>query len=116
MGPPGRAVVLRPSFEKPLYPKYGINRERFFVKPGFTLRLLAFNASRPLFRDNPELRRAMNSRSTVLPRRRSRHGETDQYLPYAMPGFTDADIYPLADPDLGRAKELARGNTRAARP
>ena len=100
----------------PLYQKYGINRERFFVKPGFTVRLLAFNASRPLFRDNPELRRAVNF---ALDRFSLGGGSvavrTDQYLPYAMPGFTDADVYPLTEADLGRAKELARGNTRGGK-
>ena len=40
--------------------KYGINRSEFWVKPGLTLRLLAFNSSRPLFRNNPRLRRAIN--------------------------------------------------------
>ena len=39
---------------------YGVNQSRFFVKPGLTLRMLAFNSSRPLFRDNPQLRRAVN--------------------------------------------------------
>lgn len=105
-----------PSLEKPLWWKYGINRERFFSKPGFTVRLLVFNASRPLFRDNPELRRAVN---LAIDRFALSGGpiatRTDQYLPYAMPGFSDADIYPLAGSDLGRAKELARGNTRGGK-
>ena len=32
---------------------------------------------------------------------------TDQYLPPAMPGFRDADIYPLGGPDVARARSLA---------
>jgi ABC-type transport system substrate-binding protein len=47
-----------PTFD--LAAKYGINQSEFFVKPGLTLRMLAFNSSRPLFRDNPKLRRAIN--------------------------------------------------------
>ena len=104
------------SFEKSLYAKYGINKERFFVEPGFTVRLLAFNAARPLFRDNPELRRAVNfaiDRSALSPYFVAQ--KTDQYLPYSMPGFTDANVYPLFAPDLGQAKELARGNTRGGK-
>ena len=110
------APFFDPSFEKALWWKYGMNRERFFVKPGLTVRLLVFNASRPLFRDNPELRRAVNY---ALDRSALSGGpvavRTDQYLPHDMPGFTDVDIYPHAGPDLGKAKELARGNTRSGR-
>jgi ABC-type transport system substrate-binding protein len=32
---------------------------------------------------------------------------TDQYLPTGMPGFRDADIYPLGGPDLARARRPA---------
>ena len=32
-----------------------------------------------------------------------------------MPGFVDDDVYPLPEPDLGGAKELARGNTRGGK-
>ena len=51
-------IYLDPA--RGLIAKYGINRSRFFLKPGFTLRMLAFNSARPLFRDNPSLRRAVN--------------------------------------------------------
>ncbi len=37
-----------------LVAKYGINRSRFFVRPGFTLRMLAFNSARPVFQNNPK--------------------------------------------------------------
>ncbi len=100
----------------PLWQKHGFNDERFFVEPGFTVRLLVFNASRPLFRDNPELRRAVNF---ALDRSALSGGpiavRTDQYLPHAMPGFRDDGLYPLDGPDLARAKELARGNTRSGK-
>jgi len=111
---------VAPSFFIGLNPppwwKYGVNKERFFSQPGFTVRLLVFNASRPLFKDNPELRRALN---LALDRNALSGGptavRTDQYLPHAMPGFVDGDVYPLAGPDLDRAKELARGNTRSGK-
>jgi ABC-type transport system substrate-binding protein len=111
-------VFLDPALG--LVDKHGLNRSRFFVKPGLTLRLLAFNTTRPLFRDNTTLRRAVNlalDRTALLA---SAGGAvagtpTDQYLPPAVPGFKDADIYPLGRPDLGRARELARGNLRDGR-
>jgi peptide/nickel transport system substrate-binding protein len=82
--------------------------------------MLAFNSSRPLFRDNPKLRRAVNlalDRTALLA---STGGAvagtpTDQYLPPIVAGFRDADIYPLGRPDLERARELARGNLRDGR-
>jgi peptide/nickel transport system substrate-binding protein len=105
-----------PSITPPLWWKHGLNRERFFTQPGFTVRLLVFNASRPLFRDNPELRRAVN---LAIDRSALSGGpvavRTDQYLPQAMPGFRDEDVYPLQGSDLGRARELARGNTRGGK-
>jgi ABC-type transport system substrate-binding protein len=105
-----------PTILPPLWQRYGLDKDRFFVKPGFTARMLVFNASRPLFRDNPDLRRAINfalDRSMLSGGPAS--ARTDQYLPPAMPGFSDADVYPELGGDLGRAKELARGNTRGGK-
>ncbi len=96
--------------------KYGINRSRFFIRPGLSLRVLAFNSSRPLFRNNPNLRRAINfaldrqalvatSGGPVVAR------VTDQYLPHGMPGFRDVAIYPPRG-NLQRARRLARGHQR----
>jgi ABC-type transport system substrate-binding protein len=100
-----------------LVAKYGVNRSRFFVGPGATFRGYAFNTSRPLFRDNPRLRRAVSFAIDRSVLRRVSGGPasstlTDQYLPPTMTGFRNARIYPLASPDLRRARALARGNTR----
>jgi ABC-type transport system substrate-binding protein len=114
------AAVAANYFEpgRDLAAKYGVNKSQFFVKPGFTLRHLVFNVSRPLFRDNPALRRAVSyaldrralsrsvSSSPLLERR------TDQYLPPTFPGYRNADLYPLDHSDLRRARALARGHTR----
>jgi ABC-type transport system substrate-binding protein len=99
--------------------KYGINKSRFFVKPGLALRTLAFNLSSPLFRDNLKLRRAINFAVDRRAFRRVVGGPlatyiTDQYLPPSMPGFTNVAIYPQ-QPDLRRARVLARGNTRTGK-
>jgi ABC-type transport system substrate-binding protein len=117
-------ALLAPDYFEPgrdLAAKYGVNKSRFFVKPGFTLRHIQFNVSRPLFRDNPRLRRAV---SFALDRRAlARAGTTsplsdrltDQFLPPTLPGFRDASIYPLERADLRRARELARGSMRGGK-
>jgi peptide/nickel transport system substrate-binding protein len=114
---------LMPVFLNPalgLVAKYGINRSRFFSQSGLALRMFAFNSSRPLFRNNPALRRAVN---LALDRRALQEigggplaGRlTDQYIPPLVPGFRDGDVYPLQRADLTRARELARGNLRGGK-
>lgn len=104
-----------------LVAKYVVNRSQFFVEPSSTFRGYAFNTSRPLFRDNPQLRRAVNFAIDRAALRRASGGEfssklADQYLPPSVAGFSDARIYPLEGPDLRRARALARGNTRGGPP
>ena len=112
------AAYLDP--ERRLAAKYGINKEQFFLTPGFGFRGYALNTSRPLFRDNPQLRRAVNFAIDRAALRRAGGGRlesrlTDQYLPPTMTGFRDEDIYPLDKPDLDRARELADGHTRSGK-
>ena len=100
--------------------KYGVNRSQFFVKPSLVSHAFAFNVSRPLFRNNARLRRAVNF---AVDRRALRQASgpsllstlTDQNLPRALPAFHDAQIYPLNGPGLQRARSLARGNTRGGK-
>jgi peptide/nickel transport system substrate-binding protein len=111
-------VFLDPSLG--LVSKYGVNRSRFFLKPGLTLRMLALNSSRPLFRKNPRLRKAVNFALDRQALQDIGGGPlsgvlTDQYLPSTMPGFSDARVYPLADADVERARALANGNLRAGK-
>ncbi len=108
--------------ERKLVAKYGVNRGRLFVKPGLQLRAYVLNTSRPLFRDNLALRQAVNFAVDRTALVRAGGGgsllsgrPTDQYLPPSMPGFRDAHIYPLAAPDLPRARALARGHLRSAK-
>jgi peptide/nickel transport system substrate-binding protein len=109
------AVFMDPSLG--LIPKYDINKDELWMKPGLTLRMLAFNASRPLFRNNAKLRQAVNyalDRTALLATAGGAIASraTDQYLPYGIPGFRDSDIYPLGSAGLERAKTLAQGNLR----
>jgi ABC-type transport system substrate-binding protein len=99
--------------------RYGINRSRLFVVPNIGVRMFFLNTSRPLFRNNVRLRKALNfavDRRALL----REYGPyaataTDQYLPSVVPGFRSASIYPLRGPDLRRARALARGRTRSGR-
>jgi peptide/nickel transport system substrate-binding protein len=99
---------------------HGVNRSRFFVEPGSTTFGFVLNTARPLFRDNPQLRQAVNFAVDRAAIRRANGTElqsvlTDQYLPPGFPGFRDARVYPLTKPNLPRARALARGNTRSGK-
>ena len=93
--------------------KYGINKSRFWVVPANNLRMFALNTSRPLFRNNPKLRQAINfavDRKALLRERGPLGGTlTDQYLPPGLPGFRDERIYPLKAPDLGAGESSRPG-------
>jgi ABC-type transport system substrate-binding protein len=110
-------IYFDPSLE--LVRKYGLNRSQFFLRRGLTLRLMAFNSGRPLFADNPQLRRAVNfalDRRALVNAGGSRVSRpSDQYLPSILPGFRNANVYPLKRADLERAKALAQGNLRGGK-
>jgi peptide/nickel transport system substrate-binding protein len=101
--------------------KYGVNvSPRFSIRPGLGISMLVFNSSRPIFRSNPDLRKAVNFALDRKAIEQFRGGSapgpsTDQLLPYAMPGFKDADVYPLGGPDLVRARAFADGNLRGGK-
>jgi ABC-type transport system substrate-binding protein len=115
-------VVPAGVFDTPgldLEAKYGRNKSRFWVRPGLTLRLFAFNSSRPLFRNNPRLRQAVNFALNRRALVASSYGRvlstpTDQLLPRSVPGFRDANVYPF-EGDRERARELARGRLRSGK-
>jgi peptide/nickel transport system substrate-binding protein len=108
------------SPQRRLAARYGVNKSRFFLSPGFEFRGYVMNASRPLFRNNARLRRAVNFAIDRAALSRIFGGPlvvrpTDQYLPPRMPGYEDARIYPLGGPDLRRARALARGHIRSGK-
>ena len=99
-----------------LIDKYGINYSRFWVMPGLTVATLALNSSRPLFKDNAKLRRAVNlamDRSHFISDK-SVSTDTDRYVPPGVPGYTDRKIYPRMG-DQARAKALAAANLRGGK-
>jgi peptide/nickel transport system substrate-binding protein len=93
--------------------KYSINHARFWVTPGLTTAMFVLNSARPLFKDNPELRRAVNLALVrdAFVSNPAAFKPTDQLLPPGVAGFTDRKIYPL-EGDLARAKALAAGDLR----
>src|SRR6266545_6936955 len=109
--------IVGPFGTNALAAKYGINKSQFFVAPGNRVLCLALNTSRPLFADNPQLRRAVNfaiDRHALAAYFGGYAGRrTDQFLPYSMPGFVHANVYPIRGPDLRKARALARGHTRS---
>jgi ABC-type transport system substrate-binding protein len=99
--------------------RYGVNRSRYWVVPGVALRVFLLNTSRPLFKNNPKLRQAVNFavNRTALAREAGFLGETptDQYLLPGSPGHRDERIYPLKGPNLKKARGLAEGHTRSGK-
>ena len=97
--------VGRPSDIAPrtaeLVRRYGVNKPggQFFIEPGRGLRMFVLNTSRPLFKNNPKLRQAVNfavDRERLTREEGGRMGRaTDQYLLPVTPGFQDERIYPL---------------------
>ena len=85
----------------------GSGRYRLAAAPGVDM--IAFNTRRPPFSD-ARVRRAA---SYALDRARLAavwsEPPTDRYVPPAIPGPDPGQVYPLAAPDLARARRLMRG-------
>jgi peptide/nickel transport system substrate-binding protein len=93
-------------------------RIRILRSPALGVRYLDMNTQRPLFKNNPQLRRAINFALDRPALVRARGGPffgspVDHYLPPQFPGYKPAAIYPLHGPDLRRARALARGHLRS---
>jgi ABC-type transport system substrate-binding protein len=80
---------------------------------------LALNTERALFKNNPWLRRAVNYAldRPALVRLFGPRGAvpSDEYLPPGFPGYQARHVYPIAGPDLAKARALARGHLRGGR-
>lgn len=99
--------------------RYGINRGRLFRLAHAQTFYLALNSDRPLFRNNPQLRRAvnyaLNRREILAQGPASFSAPTDQFLAPSIAGYRDAALYPLDRPDVARARQAARGHLRGGR-
>lgn len=104
---------------KELADKYGVNKGRFMVDKDLTVWRVDLNNEQPLFKNNPKLRQAVLH---AVDRRfmTAQHGylagkRTDQFLPYGMAGFKEANIYSIKGPNYAKAKTLAQGNLRGGK-
>jgi len=99
---------------------YGINRKngQYFESPEVGFQYVAMNTSRPIFKGNIKLRRAVNyaiNRPLLIAQSGFHSGKaTDQILPPAMPGYKDVNAYPLkyTSAAVTKARALAKGSTR----
>jgi ABC-type oligopeptide transport system substrate-binding subunit len=99
--------------------RFGVNKTRFWVKPRVCNSYLAMNTSRPLFRNNPNLRKAVNfiiRRQQMVNQRGLYSGVPwDHVLPPGMPGASSTHPYPLKSVNLAKARNLAKGKTRSGK-
>jgi peptide/nickel transport system substrate-binding protein len=108
--------VVTPAAFESLMATFRGNRSHLFVVQQPTVAYLALNTQRPLFKDNPSLRRAVNYAldRPALARMFGRSGARpgDEYLPPGFPGYRATHVYPVDGPDLVTARRLARGHLR----
>ncbi len=112
---------IPPELGPQLAARYGFNRSLLRLQGGAAFAyFLILNTSSPLFKGNPQLRRAINyavDRPSLV---RAAGGflssrRTDQLLPPGMPGFRDVHLYPIKGPDLKTARRLAAGHLRGGK-
>ena len=111
--------VVSPSAFASLAEKFKGDSKHLFVVPQPIVAYLALNTQRPLFKDNPQLRRAVNFalNRPILARLFGERGAVpaDEYLPPGFPGYQAEHLYPVDGPDLETAKKLARGHLRGGK-
>ena len=113
------AEGISPAAHADLARQYGINRRQYQVRQIPTTYYVAINTTRGIFRD-ANVRKAINlaiDRQAMLAQRGYLAGKrADQILPPGIPGFKDANVWPLkyTEGNLNRAKRLMRGRTAKA--
>jgi peptide/nickel transport system substrate-binding protein len=106
-----------PSINATLGAKYGpgspaakAGHQQYFVNPALAFRYLALNTSRGIFKD-VNLRKAVNyaiNRPAILAQRGAYAGRAwSHYLPPGISGSSNEQPYPIAAPNLDKAKQLA---------
>ncbi len=94
--------------------EFGINKSRYFVHPSNSISYFALNTSRGFFKD-AKARQAVAFAvdRPAITRLGGLNGGTpnEQILPPGIPGYRNVDIYPLARPNIAKAKALLGGKT-----
>ena len=107
--------VVTPSAFAALARRFKGDPRHLLVVPQPIVAYLALNTERPLFKNNPWLRRAVNYAldRPALVRLFGPQGATpsDEYLPPGFPGY-QAPRLPVGAPDLAKARALAQGHLR----
>ena len=115
----GKIDVGTPSDSATLANRYGVNRQRFWVEPEHVVWALWFHPESPVFKDNPDLRRAIGfalDRPALIRAWGPFAGRpTAQIIPPGVPGFAKPEPYPLDGPHLATAQALAEGNLRGGK-
>ena len=108
--------VVSPSAFAALAEHFKGDRRHLLVERQPIVAYLALNTARPLFKNNPRLRQAVNYAldRVALARLFGPNGAnaTDEYLPPGLPGYERRHVYPVDEPDLAKARALARGHLR----
>jgi ABC-type transport system substrate-binding protein len=114
--------AVPPAAHAELAEKYGINKERWFVRKQQVMWYFALNTEQPLFKGNTKLRQAFNwaiDRPQLVRQFGYLGGaRTDQIIPPGMLGYTNHSIYPLGGVNaasLGKARGLSQGSTRTGK-
>jgi peptide/nickel transport system substrate-binding protein len=108
--------VVTPTSFAELAQKFKGDKTHLFVVQQPIVAFLALNTQRPLFKDNPWLRRAVNY-ALDRPTLAGLFGldgakPSDEYLPPGFPGYEPKHVYPIDGPDLPAARRLAEGHLR----
>jgi ABC-type oligopeptide transport system substrate-binding subunit len=114
---------IPPTEWKNVVNKYGLNKKdgRVQVRPLLDVRYVAMNHNRPLFKDNPQLAKAVNwtvDRQAFSAQGGYLYGKrTGQVLPPGMLGYKPQGVYPLKiTANTSKvAKKLAEGNLRGGK-
>ena len=108
--------VVTPTSFAELAAKFKGDTTHLFVVQQPIVAFLALNTQRPLFKDNPWLRRAVNfalDRPTLAGLFGANGAKpNDEYLPPGFPGYQAKHVYPVDGPDLVTARRLAKGHLR----
>ena len=93
---------------------YGINKSRYFVNPSNSIAYLALNTSRGFFKDvkaRQAVAFAVNRPALTNLGGLNAGTPNEQVLPPGIPGYRNANIYPVDRPNVARAKALLGGKT-----
>lgn len=94
--------------------QYGINKSRYFVNPSNSIGYFALNTSRGIFKDvkaRQAVAFAVDRPALTNLGGLNAGSPNEQILPPGIPGYRDAKIYPLARPNVARAKALLGART-----